>query len=339
MKRNGSEKPRRIKSIGPERFLENRAELHNYLFLLNARDKIREWLKSRGYLEALLPSLAPETVPDLNLESFAVEFKSVFIPGQKSTLYLQTSPELLLKRLLASGVSAVFYLGPAFRQGELAEKHHPEFTMAEWYRAGFSYLDLMAEMEKMLAGLFGLQKPFLRMTLREAMVQASGIDFLQLQKTSALARAIQSRLKSFDAQVMDFCDLLEFAMVQWLDPWLIAKDAVFIYDWPFQLAMQARLKPGDPRLAERFELYLRGLEIANGYTEAVAGSELKQRFRAEIQKRKKTGRKTVPLPEKFLAGIALGLPPCAGVSLGLERLCMALLGLDNLDRLMAFREI
>ena len=339
MKRNGSEKSRRIKSSGPERFVTDQTAYRNYMFLLEARDKLRAWLKNQGYLEAIIPSLSPETVPDLNLESFAVEFRSVFAPGRKSTLFLQTSPELLLKRMMAVGFSAVFYLGPVFRQGELAEKHHPEFTMAEWYRAGISYLDLMSEIEEMLVGLFGLKTPIPRMSFRDALFQASGIDFLKLQKTSALSRAIQSRAKFFDGRGMDFCELLEFAVVQWLEPWLITKEAVFIFDWPAQMAMQARLKPGNPKLAERFELYLRGLEIANGYSEALDASELKKRFSAEIRKRRKIGKEVIPLPKAFLASMSLGLPACAGVSLGLERLCMALLGLHNLDQLMAFREI
>ena len=319
--------------------MSDKAALDNYLFLLAARDKVRGFLKENGYLEVLIPTLFPETVPDINLESFVVTFQSVFYRRHKARLFLQTSPELLLKRMLASGFEAIFYLGPVFRQGEFAEKHHPEFTMAEWYRTGYSYSNLMSEMERMLATLFNIKHPIPRITMREAMIQASGIDFLKTQTSRQLAAEIKRRIKHFDPKGMDYCDLLEFAMVEWLDQWLADKPAIFIYDWPSQFSMQAKLNPKDKRLCERFELYMRGLEIANGYTEATDSAEMELRLRAEIKKRKKLGRKVTPMPVRFLQSLDRGFPACAGVSLGLERLCMGLLGLHNLDQLIAFREI
>jgi len=328
--------PRRV--WGPERFAASRSDLDNYLFLLSARDKLRDFLREKGYLEILVPVMSPETVPDLNLESFAVKFQSVFQRGQKATLYLQTSPELMLKRLLASGFEAIFYLGPVFRQGEFAEKHHPEFTMAEWYRARSGYQDLMAEIEEMLTTSFSVPGPIPRMTMRQALVQAAGIDFIELQNPGRLARALARKTGGFDPKDMDFGELLEFAMVQWLDPWLEGQAAIFIYDWPAEFSMQARLKPGEKKICERFELYLHGIEIANGYTESTDAAEMEKRFRAEAQKRKNLKRKPLPIPQTFLRSLSR-LPACAGVSLGLERLCLALLGLDNLDRIMPFREL
>jgi len=340
MKRSGSELKGLSQNPGPERFLASQKDRENYLFLLNARDQIRGWLKAKKYLEVLIPALSTETVPDLNLETFSVAFKSVFDAGKKRELFLQTSPELLIKRLLASGFSALFYLGPVFRQGELAEKHHPEFTMVEWYRTGCTYLDLMSELEDMLSGLFAVKKPIEKITMRDALLKAAGIDFIALNDRKKLGGAIKTRDRFFKARAMDWPELFEYAVVKWLDPWLQSKDAIFVYDWPEPLAMQARLKSeGDWLVAERFELYLRGIEIANGYTELTDAAEMEKRFSAEIKKRKKLKRKITPLPKNFLASLKLGMPDSAGVSLGLERLCLALLGLNNLDQLIAFREI
>ena len=339
MKGNGSEdRDLKIRS-GPERFLDRKDELSNYLFLLKARDQIRGWLRAKGYLEVLVPSLSPETVPDLNLESFSVRFESAFRTGEPRELFLQTSPELLLKRMLASGFRKIFYLGPVFRQGEFAEKHHPEFTMAEWYCTGHSYLDLMAELEGMLSELFLVKRPVLKLKMREALVQAAGIDFLALKDKAQLAGAVKKKNKYFKSRGMDWDEVFEFAMVEWLQPWLEKRDAVFIYDWPSQMAMQGKLKNNERGVAERFELYIKGIEIANGYTEETDHKEMEKRFRAEMKKRRGPGRKITPLPEKFLDALKTGMPGAAGVSLGLERLCLALLGLENLDRLMSFREL
>jgi elongation factor P--(R)-beta-lysine ligase len=326
-------------SRGPERFALRKDDLKNYRFLLQARDQIRSWLNRKGYLEAMVPTLSPETVPDLNLESFEVEFKSAFTNEPGRRLFLQTSPELLLKRMLAAGFERIFYLGPVFRQGEFAERHHPEFFMAEWYRAGINYLDLMKELEQMLGELFKVKTPVPKFKMRDALNEASGIDFLKLQDKQALAAAIKQRDPSFRSAGLDWVDLFEFAVVEWLQPWLEKQDAVFIHDWPAQTAMQGKLKLKDRRVAERFELYLRGTEVANGYTESTDAAEMEKRFRAEVRKRKRLGRMSVPLPGKFLKTLRSGMPGAAGVSLGLERLCLALLGLDDLDRLMAFREI
>jgi len=324
---------------GPERFLDRKDELANYLFLLKARDQIRGWLKAKGYLELLIPALSPETVPDLNLESFSVRFESAFRTGEQRELFLQTSPELLLKRMLAGGFKKIFYLGPVFRQGEFAEKHNPEFTMAEWYCAGHGYLDLMAELEGMLSELFLGKRPVLKIKMQDALVQAAGIDFLSLKDKNQLAGAVKKKNKYFNSRGMDWAGVFEFAMVEWLQPWLEERGAVFIYDWPSQMAMQGKLKNNERGVAERFELYLEGIEIANGYTEETDPKTMEKRFRAEMKRRRGSGRKVTPLPEQFLAALKAGMPGAAGVSLGLERLCLALLGLSNLDQLMSFREL
>jgi len=338
MKWNGSKTADPLKAKGPERFKSNQSHLENYLFLLSSRDQIRNWLQAQGYTEVLIPCLHNETVPDLNLESFSLKFQSVFEPKHQPELFLQTSPELLMKRLLAAGLEKIFYLGPAFRQGELSELHHPEFTMLEWYQQGADYLDLMAELEKMLFELFGIPK-ISRITMQEALRVSAGWDFLEWQNRQQFSRFLKKKIPGLKTTGRDWPELFELALLEWLDPWLRKQDAVFIYDWPAQMAMQGKLRDADPRLCERFELYLRGMEIANGYTEETDSEEMLKRLKVEMKKRKKLGRKNVPLPEKFLASLKLGLPNCAGVSLGLERLAMALRGLDSLDQLIPFREI
>ncbi len=335
---NGSEKSDPNQAAGPERFPANPAHLENYRFLISAAGQIRAWMKQRGYTEVIIPCLSPETVPDLNLESFSLKFQSVFDPEHQQELFLQTSPELMMKRLLAAGLQNIFYLGPAFRQGELSKNHHPEFTILEWYRTGSDYLFLMRELDRMLSGLFGIKK-IPRISMREALKKSAGWDFRDLQDPRKFARFLQKKIPGLKTKGSDWPELFERALLQWLEPWLAKQDAVFVYDWPSQLSMQAKLKDADPMLCQRFELYLKGREIANGYTEATDPGQMKKRLQAEIQKRKKLGRKNIPLPRKFLHSLELGLTPCAGVSLGLDRLCLALLNLDSLNQLLPFREI
>lgn len=338
MRQNGYRSQMFKNDSGPEFFFAQEQKRKNYLSLLKTRDQIRNWLKEKGYLEVLVPTLYAETVPDLNLESFRVDFQSVFDPNFKRQLYLQTSPELLMKQMLVSGFERIFYLGPVFRQGELSETHHPEFTMAEWYHVNWNYMDLMDELSEMLRQLFGIRK-IRRLTMRDALLDSAGIDFLQLRTQKDLALAIQRKNSSLRVKGLDWSELFELALVEWLSPWLKAQGVILIYDWPSEFAMQGKIKDKEHLVCERFELYINGLEIANGYSEETDSEEMKKRFKTEIKKRKNLKREQVSLPEKFLASLKLGLPNCAGVSLGLERLCMALLGIDNLDQLLPFRTL
>jgi len=330
-----------IKSgVGPERFLTLSEDRDNYLFLLDLRDRIRDWLKVRAYLEVLVPTISPETVPDLNLESIPVIFQSVFNPAYKRKLYLQPSPELLMKRLLVSGFKKIFYLGSAYRQGELGEAHNPEFTMIEWYQVGANYQDLMEELisllEELSPGLIGQVE---KISLRTAFLEFSGLDILKLKKRDLLASAIKKKIPYFKSRGFSWEELFEFAFSQWLIPELEKRRVVLIYDWPKELSMQAKLNAQEPELCQRFELYLKGIEVANGYTELTSARELEKRFKREQERRKKAGKGVLPLPRKFLEGMKLGFPECAGVSLGLERLAMAIRGIDKLDKLLPFREI
>jgi len=326
--------------IGPERFLTDSEDRDNYLFLLDLRDRIRDWLKLRGYLEVLVPTISPETAPDLNLESMPVIFQSVFNPAYKRNVYLQPSPELLMKRLIVSGFEKIFYLGSAYRQGELGEAHNPEFTMIEWYHRLADYQDLMVELISLLKELSpDLIGQVEKISLREAFLEFSGLDILKLKNRASLASAIKKKIPYFKSKGFSWEELFEFAFSQWLIPELEKRRAVLIYDWPQELSTQAKLKSQESGLCERFELYLKGIEVANGYTELSDARGLEKKFKREQARRRKAGKVVLPLPGRFLESIKSGFPECAGVSLGLERLAMAILGIANLDKLLPFREI
>ena len=310
--------------------------LENYLFLLKARERIRQWLKSRGYLEVLVPSLSPETTPELHLESFSLQFASAFGELQ-SELFLQTSPELLMKRLLALGLEKIFYLGPAYRQGEYSPLHHPEFTIVEWYCPEKSYFELMDELEEMVSELFEVKSPIPRRNFSELVKKQAGADLLAFSPDE-LARWLKEKgLGDFSQSPV--LQIYDFIIVQFLEPAIKEFPLVFVYDYPGELSPQAKIHPENPRLSQRFELYLKGIEVANGYCEETDLEKIKTRFIREQEKRKREGKKIIPLPKRFLESLKKIPRDYSGLALGLERLVMAVLGLNSLDELLPFREI
>ncbi len=307
----------------------------DYLFLLRLRDQLREWLKEKGYIEILLPSLYPETSPDFNLESFEIEFKSVFNLSQKYKLYLQTSPELLMKRLISQGFDQIFYLGPAFRQGEYSSLHHPEFTIIEWYKRDANYFDLMDELEELAKDVFNLTT-ILRISFKKLLEKIAGRQFSNLSSQEIKNWLAQTNI---DLTNKDDEEIFEFIIVQYIEPFISKKEAVFIYDYPACLSMQAKLKEDNLCVCERFEFYIRGIEVANGYSEEFNKKELEKRFKQHLERREKAGKKLYPIPTKFLSELKEDIGRYAGVAFGLERLALALLNLDSLDQILPFREL
>jgi len=277
-------------------------------------DRVRSFFKEKGYLEVETPFRIPAPAPEAQIDA---------IPS--AGWFLQTSPELCMKRMLSAGYDSIFQICRCWREGERGVRHLSEFTMLEWYRAGADYLDLMKETEALVRAAASaprvayrglsveLTAPWERITVAEAFRRYGGTT-----PEEALAEG------SFDQ-----------VMVERIEPQLGLCRPTFIYDYPACCGALARLKAGDPSLAERFELYIGGLEIANAFSELTDPGEQRSRFEAEARERASLGKAPYPVPEKFLSELA-SMPQAAGIALGLDRLVMVLLDAASIDEVVAF---
>jgi len=280
--------------------------------------KIRAFFSKEGYLEVETPFCIPAPAPESHINAV--------LSGQ---WYLHTSPELCMKRMLAAGYEKIFQICRCWREGERGSQHIPEFTLLEWYRAGSDYLSLMDECENLIQTLAAdigmgekiiyqghdifLTSPWERMTVKEA--------FQRFTKISA-KEALQQNL--FDE-----------VMVRDIEPGLGIKKPTFLYDYPSERRSLARLKKEDPAVAERFELYLGGLEIANAYSELIDAEEQRKVFESEMETRRLLGKEIYPMPEKFLTEME-EMPASAGIALGVDRLVMVLSDEKRIDEVVAF---
>ena len=280
---------------------------------------IRSFFIERKYLEVETPYLIPAPAPELHIDA---------IPS--GDLFLHTSPELCMKRLLASGFHRIFQLGKCFRQGERGASHLPEFTMLEWYRAGIDYRGLMEECEDLILfvsedlGLgksvtfkgreVDLQRPWMRLTVREAFERYASVT-----QEEAMASGRFDECMAFD-----------------IEPHLGVPGPVFLCDYPAPLAALSRLKSEDPSVAERFELYMgRGLELANAFSELTDSEEQRDRFFRESEKRRAMGKRTYPIADKFIEALPM-MPESAGIALGVDRLVMFFADTSTIDDVVTF---
>jgi lysyl-tRNA synthetase class 2 len=283
-------------------------------------EHIRAFFKERDFLEVETPIRAPAIAPE--------EF---IIPFQSEGWFLAASPELHMKRLLAAGYERIFQFSRCFRKGERGRRHNPEFTMLEWYRAGAGYNHIVRDIEEMITAVadglgfkgkikyqrqvIDIKPPWPRVKVREAFLSAAGWDPL----------AVNDSFR-FDT---DF-------VVKVLPSFSPVRPTVLI-DYPAWAASLARLKPGNPLAAERVEVFIGGLELANAYSELTDAVEQEKRFREAIDRIKKERGQTMPLPDKFLKALPR-LPECGGVALGVDRLVMLFCDVATIDDVMAFTE-
>lgn len=292
--------------------------------------RLRRALGDRGYLDVDVAQLLEAPGTDPFIATVPARLSPTWNPAVPDrTLWLHTSPELELKRLLALGFPAVCHVGHVFRQGDLSDQHEPEFLMAEWYRVGWTAAELMAETAAICAELapdrIGAAT---ERTVAELCRDAAGIDVLDLQLGTALADALGGPPEPF---VHAFSRL----WVDRVEPALAGAGAVLVTRWPAALGMLARRDPDDPRVALRFELLVDGVELANGFDELCDPVEQRARFQADLDLRRAEGLALPPMPERFLAALAAGLPPCAGVALGVDRLAMVAQGASSLQDLLS----
>lgn len=298
---------------------------------------VRRFFAERGVLEVETPILSRAGTTDPNLESFTSHYAGPGAPGGEP-LFLQTSPEFFMKRLLAAGSGPVYQVGRVFRNGESGRRHNPEFTLLEWYRPGFDHHQLMDEVEQLLAGLLSLQtdgRRAERLSYAEAFQRHAGIDPHNADAAALAQCAADCGLRP-SSDLNDRDGWLDLLLVTVVEPALGVDGLTFLYDYPASQAALARVRPGVPALAERFEVYLHGIELANGFHELADAREQAERFAAERRLRAQRGQADVPEDRRLLEALEHGLPDCAGVAVGLDRLLMAALGADSLDQVLAF---
>ena len=307
------------------------ATLTNLKLRAELLKKLRAFFEARGVLEVETPALSRAGATDRHLASFRVE------NPQGGFLYLHTSPEFPMKRLLAAGSGDIWQLGKVFRAGEAGRLHNPEFTLVEWYRVGFDHRRLMDEVAEFIGVLLpGLKKSPEYLSYREAFRRYAGFDPSAADKPACIA-ALQACGKEPPAQGdMDYDGWLDLVAGEIVYPSMGHGQPTFIYDYPASQAALARVRPGNPPLAERFEVFVNGIELANGFHELADAAEQRRRFENDLAYRRAHGLPQIPMDENLLAALQHDLPECAGVAFGFDRLVMLAAGARSLAEVLAF---
>ena len=307
---------------------------------------LRSYFDGLGYLEVETPTL----VPTPGLEPHIDPFEAKFIPqtgvGARRSLWLHTSPEYAMKRLLADGSPPLFQLCKTYRNGEISGTHNPEFTMLEFYRPHADYHAIMDDLEGALAaiertvlplrreGALFSSLPYERLTVRDAVLRHTGIDLFAHPDGLSLKKAAQA-IGVHVGESTDFDDVFFHLFLERVETKLGVGRPTFLIEYPASMASLSRLKPGDPRVAERVELYANGVELANGFSELTDAVEQRKRLMEEQALRRTLGRPVFELDEAFLAALPR-LPPSGGIAVGLDRVLMLLLGAKEISDVLLF---
>ncbi len=301
--------------------------------------EIRRFFAARGVLEVETPLLCQAGVTDPNLRSFTTLLHR---PGaaEGERLYLQTSPEFAMKRLLAAGSGSIYQICKAFRNEESGRYHNPEFTLLEWYRVGFDLVQLIDEIDELLREICAEDlrlEASERRSYRELFCEHIGADplsasFKKLAECSKLQGLPEAEALCGDDRPL-WLDLLFSHLVQ---PRLGRGRITFVYDFPACLPSLARKKPDDPLVVERVEIFLEGLELGNGFHELADAVDQEERFDRDLAVRRASGLPVPPKDQRFLAALGSGLPDCSGIALGLDRLLMILMRAEAIDDVLAF---
>lgn len=296
--------------------------------------KIRQFFFDRNVLEVDTPSMSQACVTDIHLHSFTTRFIG---PGFASgvPLYLVTSPEFHMKRLLAAGSGPIFQINKAFRNEEAGRYHNPEFTMLEWYRPDFDHHALMDEIECLLQELLNISD-IEKISYQQIFIKTLGICPLKstLKELKKVARKLD--LSSISEQEQNKDTLLQLLFSMKIEPVIGQNKPIFVYHFPASQAALAKLCPQDNQVAARFELYFKGIELANGFYELDDANEQQHRFEQDNRKRKSEGLSEQPIDKNLIAALEHGLPDCAGVAIGIDRLLMIALNKTTIDEVIAF---
>ncbi len=297
-------------------------------------NRIRQFFAERDVLEVDTPALSHAAVTDIHLHTFQTQFVG---PGYAdgSPLNLMTSPEFHMKRLLAAGSGSIYQMCKSFRNEESGRHHNPEFTMLEWYRVGFNHHDLMDEMDELLQLVLETESAE-RMTYQEAFIKVLGVCPLEASMTELKAVAATLGLSDIAEPEEDRDTLLQLLFSMGVETKIGQKVPAFVYDFPASQAALAKINPKDPRVADRVEVYFKGIELANGFHELDDAKEQLARFEEDNRKRLEMGLEAQPIDKYLIEAISHGLPQCAGVALGIDRLIMLALGKTHIEQVTAF---
>jgi len=295
--------------------------------------RIREFFAAAGVMEVETPIASRAAVSDPALDSLQTSWTGA--GARPQTLYLQTSPELPMKRLLAAGSGPIFQICKVFRDGERGRLHHPEFSLLEWYRPGLDYRALMTEVAELVCHT--LDRPELAVrciSYRDLFRTHLGLD--PMHAGPAALRQAAAAIPGSLGLDLDRDGWLDLLLTHRIEPALDRDRLTFVYDYLPSRAVLARIRRDAEPVAERFELYLEGMELANGFQELTNSSEQRRRFEADLRERSARGLDWLPLDEAFLAALEAGMPEAAGVALGLDRLLMIATGSTYIDQVLAF---
>jgi lysyl-tRNA synthetase class 2 len=311
---------------------------------------VRQFFANDSFVEVQTPALQVSPGLEPHLRAFATTLHDPR-DGGAHPRYLHTSPEFAMKKLLVGGMERIWQLAPVFRDGERGATHHPEFSMIEWYRAGATYRELMADCENLLqaaqaaasGGLLSWQgraadacRPFEQLSVAEAFACHAGIDILATapdpaRPDVALLATAAGRVGIAPHDGDDWEALYFRIFLDRIEPHLGIGAPTILYDYPASMAALSRRKPDDPRLAERFEIYVCGLELANAFSELTDPQEQRARFEADQARKMTLYGEMYPIDEDFLAALDHGLPDCAGIALGFDRLVMLCTGAERIE--------
>lgn len=298
---------------------------------------IRRFFAKRSVLEVETPLLCHTTGTDPLLDFFSADYR--FLP-QPQTLFLQTSPEFAMKRLLAAGSGSIYQICKAFRNGESGRFHNPEFTMLEWYRVGFDLFQLMDEVGELISTMLEPRFPFKiieKISYINLFTQTTGLNPLLFSLPDYQTYALnQGFTEAADLCGEDHVLWLDFIFSHKIQPSLGLQSVCLVYGYPALLSSLARVNLENPALTDRFEVFVKGIELGNGFFELADSHEQAQRFEQEQAERKAKALPEVQKDEYLLAALAAGLPDCCGVAIGLDRLLMLLDNSESIDDILAF---
>lgn len=310
------------------------APIANLLKRAKIVNEIRHFFADRGVLEVETPTMSQATVTDVHLRAFETRFTG---PGaaQGITLYLMTSPEYHMKRLLAAGSGPIYQMGRSYRNEEAGRYHNPEFTMLEWYRPHYDMYRLINEVDDLLQQTLECESAE-SLSYQQAFLRYLDIDPLTAEKDKLREVAAKLDVSNIADTEEDRDTILQLLFMVGVEPHIGLEKPTFIYHFLASQASLAEISSEDHRVAERFEVYYKGVELANGFRELTDAAEQRQRFERDNRKRASMGLPEQPIDENLLAALEHGFLECAGVALGIDRLIMLALGAERISDVIAF---